>query len=507
LSVPKKDRRKVTIQAIFIALFAIVGALLRMIIAQLFGEACANPGTVGWLSAGAPLCVTKDGQTHQQGGIVFADLPSNLLGSFLMGLWQDYAVLGLAVPMSIAWLRPDHPLQKASFLHTAFKTGFCGSLTTFSSWNSEMVVMIFGTDQSRNTQIWSALFGYIIGMETSLGSFACGCSFARYVHGKINPLLALERDAMRMKREQGVHLNLELPDFERRFLSDLKIIESAPGSTELHPIDRIDDLRIWRESTVDIRRVGHPLLPVLLDVENAVFVHHRPIPPQAESIARAEGWAVDNLLEYVTAKQTSDMDMLPSISSGSHGIKNNYYSTTSLSSISWDNLKWFQLPFAATVCGSVMVLLLLGIFIVNAPNAIAATNRTMMYAMLFAPSGALLRWKLSEFNGNFPYFPEQWRWLPAGTFLANIIGSLVSITAVAMEYRIGNDSNSFWAVGTIRAIRVGFAGSLTTVSTFVAEVSHFMHSKTDHAYPYILTTLCTACSLSCIVFALIVFVP
>jgi hypothetical protein len=49
----------VTIQAIFIALFAILGALLRIIIAQLFGEACANPGTVAWLSAGEPLCVTK----------------------------------------------------------------------------------------------------------------------------------------------------------------------------------------------------------------------------------------------------------------------------------------------------------------------------------------------------------------------------------------------------------------------------------------------------------------
>ena len=140
-------------QACYIGLGAIAGTLMRMIFAQLFGEACRNPGTVGWLSAAAPLCVTRDGTTTQQGGIVFADLPSNLLGSFLMGLFQDSTVLGLAVPMAVAWLGPHHSFQNAKILHTAFKTGFCGSLTTFSSWNSEMIVMIFSLELHDNPQV------------------------------------------------------------------------------------------------------------------------------------------------------------------------------------------------------------------------------------------------------------------------------------------------------------------------------------------------------------------
>jgi hypothetical protein len=43
--------------------------------------ACANPDSVGWLASTAPLCVTKDGstRTQQQGGIVFADLPSKFV--------------------------------------------------------------------------------------------------------------------------------------------------------------------------------------------------------------------------------------------------------------------------------------------------------------------------------------------------------------------------------------------------------------------------------------------
>ena len=86
----------------YISIFAILGAFLRIAIAQLFGEACANPGTVGWISAASPLCVTKDGTTLQEGGIVFADLPSNLLGSFIMGFFQNSVVLNLAIPMAVA---------------------------------------------------------------------------------------------------------------------------------------------------------------------------------------------------------------------------------------------------------------------------------------------------------------------------------------------------------------------------------------------------------------------
>lgn len=49
-----------------------LGTFLRIAMAQLFGDECANPGTVGWLAASSPLCVTKDGESEREGGIVFA---------------------------------------------------------------------------------------------------------------------------------------------------------------------------------------------------------------------------------------------------------------------------------------------------------------------------------------------------------------------------------------------------------------------------------------------------
>jgi fluoride ion exporter CrcB/FEX len=471
---------------------------MRMVLAQLFGEACANPGTVGWLSAGAPLCVTKDGSTTQTGGIVFADLPANLFGSFLMGLFQDGTVLGLAVPIAISWLPAQHPFQKATLLYVAFKTGFCGSLTTFSSWNSEMVVLIFGTPFK--SQIWKAIFGYIVGMETSLGSFVCGCALARYLHRFACPLLAAEAEACHIKREQGVYLNRQLPDFERRFLAQLDL-HGATGAAELYPVARMDGLERWRASTVEARRVGSLLLPTLVEIETALWVEHRPIPPQAESIARSLGWEVDSLLLYVAEKDT-DMHSLPSVhSSASRTIKVDHLDIY--------DAQYMQLPMVATVLSIIMILLLLGLILVNSGSATAVTNRTMFYAMLLAPTGALLRWSLSGWNGTFSLLPPTWRWLPVGTLTANVVGCVVSIVCIALEYRLQNnlsfDATNFWVIGSLRAVKVGFAGCLTTVSTFVAEVSGFMQSRNNHAYPYIWISLCTSCVLGSFLYGCIVY--
>ena len=487
----------VRLTACYIALAAIGGSLLRMVLAQLFGEACANPGTVGWLSAGAPLCVTKDGSTTQPGGIIFADLPANLFGSFLMGLFQDGTVLGLAVPIAIAWLPAQHPFQKATLLHVAFKTGFCGSLTTFSSWNSEMVVLIFGTPLK--SRIWSAIFGYIVGMETSLGSFVCGCALARYLHRYACPLLAAEAEACHIKREQGVYLNRNLPDFERRFLAQLDL-HGATGSAELYPVARMDGLERWRVSTVEARRVGSLLLPTLVEIENALWVEHRPIPPQAESIARSLGWEVDSLLQYVSDKDT-DIHSLPSVnSSASRKMIPDH-----LPEAQW----MMQLPMVTTLLAIVMTVLLIGLILVNSGTATSVTNRTMIFAMLLAPTGALLRWSLSGWNGNCTVLPDTWRWLPVGTLTANVLGSVVSIVSIALEYRLQNDihfdATNFWGIGTLRAVKVGFAGCLTTVSTFVAEVSGLMQSRTNHAYPYIWISLCTSCFLCSFIYGCIVY--
>jgi CrcB protein len=477
------------VQACYLSMAAILGVLVRMITAQFFGEECANPGTVGWLAASSPLCVTADGSATQSGGIVFADLPSNIIGCFFMGMFQDGAVLQLAVPLTIAWVSPFHSFQSMTILHTAFKTGFCGSLTTFSSWNAEMVVMLYGTDTTRTSQIVSAIFGYIIGMETALGSFVCGKSVARRFHRRVNPILAAEADASRVRREEGVYIDKELPDFERRYLADL---EMGDNYGEVLPLGRLDALERWRTSTAAARRVGHPKLPILIEIEQAVFVAQRPVPLDLVSVALDERWDVNSLREWIYGK-AKDMKYLPSLGSRSMASM-----STPVDSV------WFTLPVAALLLTGVVMVLIVLLLLLDGESAHMVTYRTMVYAMLFAPAGALLRWKLSVWNGKLNV--SGWEWLPLGTLVANVVGSVLSTSLVASEYRIGSNyfTSPFWTVGTIRAAKIGFAGSLTTVSTFVAEVSGFMQRKTEHAYPYIVTTLTISCALSAVVYGSIV---
>jgi len=527
----QEDATVFWVTACWIGVAAILGALLRIVMAQLFGEECANPGSVGWLSSGAPLCVTANGETLQEGGVLFADLPSNLLGSFIMGLLQDGAVLGLAMPLSIAFLHPQHPLQKCTIFHTALKTGFCGSLTTFSSWNSAMVVLIFGTGSSQWTQLWLALFGYVIGMETALGSFVCGKSLARYLHKRVNPLLFQEAQSVQLRHEEGLYICWELPDFERRYLCQLTTTTTTTttrGGTEsnndyvlesdiLAP-SKLSCLEEWRQSTQAARRVRHEDLALLLDIETTLLVHQQPLSEEMMEQARAKGFAMDALLEWVAQKQQDLPHVHPesplksfSFADESMTAVNPTASSAKLATVTQTNSKWCQVPVAALCIWSILFGLFAATLVLSDhKDQVIVTYRTMAYAMLWAPLGALCRWRLSSlWNGQGLW--QRHPWFPVGTFAANVLGSIVSIICVAVEYRLDTTYHAqyynFWTIGSIRAIRIGFAGCLTTVSTFVAEIHGFMKHHTDYAYPYILSTLGTACVVSTILYAIITVIP
>lgn len=480
-----RAQREQLVQVCYLSAAAITGVLLRIMLAQLFGEECKNPGTVGWLKASSPLCVTADGTTEQiEGGIVFADLPANLLGCFFMGLMQDGTTLGLSIPMPIAWLHPLSAFQSMTTVHLAIKTGFCGSLTTFSSWNSDMIVLMFGSGYNRKSQFMSALFGYLIGMETALGSYVFGTTVAKWLHRLVNPELAAEADAMRQREAEGVFINRELPEIERRFLHRLNMQYDSRIASE----DSMAALAQWRESTLEARRVGHPLVGALHQIEKAIFVDHGPIPKEAEMLAEQEGWDIGALSKW---NNRGRLSRLPRTSSS--GIL-----------LPHEHSKWYSVAIAGFLVGGIVLFLILGLVKINEKDDYLITYRTMLYSMLLGPFGALLRWQLSGLNGSWS-LTERLSWIPAGTLAANLLGAMVSITLIGVEFN-NSDVQNFWAVGTIRAIRVGFAGCLTTVSTFVAEVQKFFHQhKYDQGYFYILITLTTSCIVSIIIYACIVF--
>jgi fluoride ion exporter CrcB/FEX len=140
----------------------------------------------------------------------------------------------------------------------------------------------------------------------------------------------------------------------------------------------------------------------------------------------------------------------------------------------------------------------------NQEEDAVVTYRTMSYSMLLAPVGAVTRWRLSVLNGTL----SNYEWFPLGTFVANFAGSIVSITALAAEFHLTSTYHhpSFWTIGTLRALRIGVAGCLTTVSTFVVEVHHLMQQQSDHAYPYIWVSLGASCVVSAFIYGIIVYV-
>jgi CrcB protein len=499
----------VVVQTCYMSLAAILGCLLRILLAQFFGEECKNPGTVGWLSAASPLCVTRDGETEQMGSIIFADLPANMLGSFLMGLLQDSQSLGLAVPTApIAWLRPSHAFQGYTVLHLALRTGFCGSLTTFSSWIAEMTVMMVGEEAThRESQFWKALFGFLIGIQTALGSFMFGRTVAIWLNQWRNPSLAKEAIAVQTRKEQGYRVNPHLPALERRFLLDLPLCidgagddnnEDYPPTSDTTP--GLESLSQWRESTYEARRLEHPASETLQQLETALWVDHQPFSPKFESICRTNGWDHDALKYY-----------LRFYTNHTKHSSTGYYdpSFTAAGVCQTDRgARLFQWPYAVALLTVVMAINATLLATIPSDNAYDITYRTMVYSFLLAPFGAIFRWRLGKAFNNGLSSPKKLKWIPAGTMAANYLGSFLSVAMIACEYRLEeNVEYGFWTVASFRAVKLGFCGCLTTVSTFIAEVHAMMtqHKRDDRAYTYIVFSLTGSALLAAIAFCLIVY--
>ncbi|XP_048130584.1 fluoride export protein 1-like [Rhodamnia argentea] len=142
----KKDEEKVLPRSleyisclVHLAVFGILGVLTRYLLQKLFGPAVAG--------------VTSDTT------ILYLDLPSNMVGSFLMG-W-----IGVVFKRDIS--------EVSDFLAIGLSTGYLGSLTTFSGWNQKML------DLSVDGKWLFSVLGYLIGLFLAAYSIEFGVDTAK----------------------------------------------------------------------------------------------------------------------------------------------------------------------------------------------------------------------------------------------------------------------------------------------------------------------------------------
>jgi len=320
-----------------LALFSYLGQFARYFIDHIFGQACEDPSIAGW-SEGWSTCVSSKGTTDSTGGAFFLDLPTNVIGCFFMGLLVSGDGESLAINVPMGALPRNHFFQNWVVTHVGLRTGFCGALTTFASWNTQMVIMLFGGRATKlgRSQWASALWGYIIGFYSALQSYEFGVAVAFAFSRWYNPQLAQEADKIVDKKAIGVLIHRDLPDFERRFLHSIILEDKQQQQEALHNSksinqqhelnpseksqsanlqqygegcyedyyqDYIGELQAWKETTGDHRMglQGQSYVTKLHEIEKNLLVDC--IEPRQEllEIARDAGWNVDALKNWTTA--------------------------------------------------------------------------------------------------------------------------------------------------------------------------------------------------------------
>ncbi|VEU35379.1 unnamed protein product [Pseudo-nitzschia multistriata] len=485
-----------------LAFFSYLGEFSRYSIDILFGGGCHSPGTIGWYRVGWHICTTDPGTTESTGGAFFVDLPTNVIGCFLMGLLVSGDGESIAVNLPVAALGRTCFFQNWVVTHVGLRTGFCGSLTTFASWNTQMVKMVVGNKGTAlgYSQWVSALWGYIVGLYAALQSYQFGAAIAFALSRCFNPHLAREADKIIDKKAIGVLINRDLPDFERRFLHSIFLEESERhhhndtntcdeprenlakyGSSGYESFygDHAHHLRTWKETT-DYYRKGagmqeESFVAELQEIEKMLLVDR--IEPRQEllNVARDAGWDVGALRNWAEALDEEEAKLAmrnTGLEGNNDGDDGNFDIETKLEDAYFLASHSSPIEFALTLSLFLLTtgLLLLGFVYYSNPTESDSVSwrsyRTQCLAALLSPFGTYSRWYLSRLNGRIRH--ERWEWLPIGTFLANAMASVVSALMAAFLVGLNPEANPL-AVVVCKAIQGGFAGSLSTVSTFATE--------------------------------------
>ncbi|KAK4535260.1 hypothetical protein CDCA_CDCA04G1285 [Cyanidium caldarium] len=332
------------------AVFGIIGVLVRIGLGLLFGPQHGN--------------VTSDDSA------LFVYLPVNAVGSFFMGV---------AVGTDDA-IQPYLP-----YVHLGFTTGLCGSLTTYASWNQQLLEM-FARGNDGTNQWLRALFALILGLEVPLFSYTL-----------------------------GLHTEKSIRHFVIRYVR-------APRDPDL--ADRYEQYRAARRS--------------LSMLEEA-----------AATAAALRGGHDRWGLRKPDKPPGGD-----------------------------DDIVFHRRRCIATVASGALAVAMVALAAIGVALDPDQTRKGYWLACVMAPFGVMIRWQLGL------YLNRRHRWLPLGTFAANVLGSVGDAAVYGARLR----RNSYWTEVVYQGVVNGIDGSMSTISTFVAELQREWRLRYAYAYATISVT-------------------
>ncbi|MGK3735431.1 MAG: fluoride ion exporter CrcB/FEX [Bacillariaceae sp.] len=191
----------------------------------------------------------------------------------------------------LPWLHRDHPLQRDEVFHASLGTGLCGCLTSFASWNTQMVVMLDGKYCELGSQVVTVFFGYVLGLMGAICGFQFGRQCGLWMHNfkhrneeEVDTLHLEESQTVELHSEQqaALHQGIELVDDSNvnlkpvpshlhkipLFLAAVCLlvafiigdavnnIEFYRGMTLLWILSPVGSLLRWRLSNLNIRKEG-----------------------------------------------------------------------------------------------------------------------------------------------------------------------------------------------------------------------------------------------------------
>ncbi|KAL4423054.1 hypothetical protein ABPG77_005859 [Micractinium sp. CCAP 211/92] len=436
-----------------------------------------------------------------QGGAYFKDIASNMLGSFVIGLFAASSVLGLATDRALAILPKGHPWQSNLELQIGIRTGYCGSLTTFASWNLELV-----TDAVESHQWVNMLLGLITGLFASIALYMMGMHAALAIdRWLIGDTLVFEEQRLYRENQvayiEGLRASSgETPAQQLMEQAEPDIPRLRSGRILSAPAELLtqQQQQLLEQQQIEQQQQQQRQQNGALEAGNAD--EQAPVDDGGAAAARLLS-RLSHRLQQRVAEQAAEEEW-------ERGQKEKESEREREAAQAGSKpLRQALTPggLAASLAGhrtdgAALLLLLLLTALLAVGVGLESEHQWLRQAWmscLLGPPGCILRWWLSRWNYQIK---GRWQWYPAGTFAANMLGTATPLACrpdcFCILQRESAASLGYWGGLMVGAVQVGFCGSLTTVSTYVTEIVKFADAIPENYHAYTYTLLSTVGGLA-----------